>query len=409
MKYQSVMENLMCELNDQEGVLSLIMCEQTKYTNSSYTVGVFEVLQSLRKDKFLCDINIETNVNTIIAAHKIVLISASPYFHKMFTNFSNINLNHIIISELDSTIIEILINYIYSGEIIVSKDNVKVLLAAANLLQLDYVKNICAEFLQTQLDPSNCIGIKAFADLYNCMELSTSCQTFIKNRFLEVTDKDEFLSLNSVDVINLISCNNIFVPQEENVFECVMNWVKHDLNSRKDFLPELMEHVRLPLISKHYFVNKVIDEPLLKCSPKCQFFINEASTFHLIKQVQPFKVLETIQCKPRKSIGFEKVFLLYSLQEKVGGLTYWDQTNLMSAPTTTNCYITGCLTVINDQFVLAMGGVNLRSSFQCVEMLDVTSPSPCWIPMMSMLVSRQDFGVGTLDNCVYAVSYTNIL
>jgi len=39
----------MCELNDQEGVLSLIMCEQTKYTNSSYTVGVFEVLQSLRK------------------------------------------------------------------------------------------------------------------------------------------------------------------------------------------------------------------------------------------------------------------------------------------------------------------------------------------------------------------------
>jgi len=74
----------------------------------------------------LCDINIETNVNTIIAAHKIVLISASPYFHKMFTNFSNINLNHIIISELDSTIIEILINYIYSGEIIVSKDNVKV-------------------------------------------------------------------------------------------------------------------------------------------------------------------------------------------------------------------------------------------------------------------------------------------
>jgi len=123
------------------------------------------------------------------------------------------------------------------------------LLAAANLLQLDYVKNICAEFLQTQLDPSNCIGIKAFADLYNCMELSTSCQTFIKNRFLyvykyirlnflitsinyinlkkinfrEVTDKDEFLSLNSVDVINLISCNNIFVPQEENVSKQINN------------------------------------------------------------------------------------------------------------------------------------------------------------------------------------------
>jgi len=62
----------------------------------------------------------------------------------------------------------------------------KVLLAAANCLQLDYVRNVCAEFLQTRLDASNCLGIKAFADLYGCMKLSTSSQTFIKNRFLYV-------------------------------------------------------------------------------------------------------------------------------------------------------------------------------------------------------------------------------
>jgi len=62
----------------------------------------------------------------------------------------------------------------------------KVLLAAANLLQLDYVKNVCAQFLQTQLDASNCLGIKAFADSYDCMELSTSSRTYIKNRFLYV-------------------------------------------------------------------------------------------------------------------------------------------------------------------------------------------------------------------------------
>jgi len=66
----------------------------------------------------------------------------------------------------------------------------------------------------------------------------------------------------------------------------------------------------------------------------------------------------------------------------------------------------GYLTVINDQFVLAMDGVYLGSNCQLVEMLDVSSQSPCWIPMMNMLVNRTFFGVGLLDNCVYAVSHT---
>lgn len=33
-----------------------------------------------------------------------------------------------------------------------------------------------------------------------------------------------------------------------------------------------MEHVRLPLISKEYLLEKVIDEPLLKSCPKCKYF-----------------------------------------------------------------------------------------------------------------------------------------
>jgi len=57
-------------------------------------------------------------------------------------------------------------------------------LVAADLLQLDYVKQACFEFLQKQLDPSNCLGIKVFADLHNCIELLSICEAFIKKQFL---------------------------------------------------------------------------------------------------------------------------------------------------------------------------------------------------------------------------------
>lgn len=60
----------------------------------------------------------------------------------------------------------------------------KVLLPAAKILQLDYVINACVEYLQTSLDTSNCLSIKAFADLHNCMELMSSSEEFINKYFL---------------------------------------------------------------------------------------------------------------------------------------------------------------------------------------------------------------------------------
>ena len=74
----------------------------------------------------LCDIELKTDDGTIVFAHKNVLVSASPYFHKMFTTLDECNTNLVNITELDSTVLQLLINYIYTGEILVTKKNVKV-------------------------------------------------------------------------------------------------------------------------------------------------------------------------------------------------------------------------------------------------------------------------------------------
>jgi len=59
-----------------------------------------------------------------------------------------------------------------------------VLLPAANILQLDYVNGVCAEFLQKQLNPSNCLSINAFAELHKCAKLLSCSEIFIKKQFL---------------------------------------------------------------------------------------------------------------------------------------------------------------------------------------------------------------------------------
>lgn len=57
------------------------------------------------------------------------------------------------------------------------------LLPAANLLQLVEVEEACCDFLQTQLHPTNSLGISAFADLHNCKELYNCATQYTEQHF----------------------------------------------------------------------------------------------------------------------------------------------------------------------------------------------------------------------------------
>lgn len=57
------------------------------------------------------------------------------------------------------------------------------------------------------------------------------------------------------------------------VFECVMSWVSGDLANREQYLAELMEYVRLPLLSQDYLIQRVEEEPLLKQDAQCMYLL----------------------------------------------------------------------------------------------------------------------------------------
>lgn len=43
-------------------------------------------------------------------------------------------------------------------------------------------------------------------------------------------------------------------PRVWQVFEAMISWIKHDKPARLEHMPKLMEHVRLPLLSRDYLV-----------------------------------------------------------------------------------------------------------------------------------------------------------
>uniref|UniRef100_A0A8D2MA63 BTB domain-containing protein n=1 Tax=Zonotrichia albicollis TaxID=44394 RepID=A0A8D2MA63_ZONAL len=146
----------------------------------------FVCMNRMRQRGLLCDIVLHVATKEI-KAHKVVLASCSPYFHAMFTNeMSESRQTHVTLHDIDPQALEQLVQYAYTAEIVVGEGNVQTLLPAASLLQLNGVRDACCKFLLSQLDPSNCLGIRGFADTHSCSDLLKSAHKYVLQHFVEV-------------------------------------------------------------------------------------------------------------------------------------------------------------------------------------------------------------------------------
>lgn len=135
------------------------------------------------RGNLLCDVVLMAD-GLEIPAHRVVLAACSPYFYAMFTgDLAEAHTERIVLQEIDGKALALLVEFMYTAEIQVTEDNVQSLLPAANILQLVEVRDACCDFLQSQLHPSNCLGIRAFADLHACQELLQYAQTYTEQHF----------------------------------------------------------------------------------------------------------------------------------------------------------------------------------------------------------------------------------
>ncbi|CAL4174371.1 unnamed protein product, partial [Meganyctiphanes norvegica] len=336
-------------------------------------------------------------------ARRVILKDQGAYFNEKFFGFEESRQDRIVLQDIDGNALQLLIDYVYTAEVLVTEDNVQVLLPAANLLQLTDVRDACCEFLQSQLHPTNCLGIRAFADLHGCLELLSIAESYVEQHFTEVVECEEFLSLTSQQVIKLISSDRLTTPSEEKVFECVMSWVGAELSSREQQLAELMEYVRLPLLSQDYLIQRVEEEPLLKHDTQCKDYLIEAMKFHLLKGEQK-ALFKSPRTKPRQPVGLPKVLLVVGGQapkaiRSVECYDFKDERWFPVAEMPTRRCRCG-IAVINSK-VYAVGGFNGSLRVRTVDMYDPARDA--WSSCASMEARRSTLGVATLNGCIYAV------
>ena len=144
------------------------------------------------------------------------------------------------IKEIDCECLKLVIDYMYTGEVLITETNVQSLLSTSNLLNISVLKQSCSQFIQSQLDVTNCIGIREFADLHSCQVLLKYADAFIDQYFSQVYQKEEFLNLSVQQITNLVSKDTLAVNSEKIVYDSVIRWMNHDFENRQKHLSKVM-------------------------------------------------------------------------------------------------------------------------------------------------------------------------
>ncbi len=253
---------------DSSGVPETRLFQMNEHCNDS-----FVVMNQLRREGRLCDITFRIGAHTFIA-HRIVLASVSPYLQAMFTcGMKESSQDEIELRDIEPQAMAALIDYAYTGEVLVTIDNVQDLLPAAGILQLKDLKAACCSFLSEHMDTSNCLGIKQFADLHSCPELILKANRFIMRKFNEVAKQEEFLQLPHGVLRELLDNDHLHVETELQVFKAFITWVNHDLTSRAADAYDLLDAIRVPLLPKEFWEQAFENEPLFQESRECHAFL----------------------------------------------------------------------------------------------------------------------------------------
>ncbi|NXW41913.1 KLHL4 protein, partial [Nyctiprogne leucopyga] len=367
---------------------------------TNHAEQTFRKMENYLQQKQLCDVLLIVG-DQKIPAHRLVLSAVSDYFAAMFTNdVREAKQEEIKMEGVDPDALKALVRYAYTGILELKEDTIESLLAAACLLQLTQVIEVCCNFLMKQLHPSNCLGIRSFGDAQGCTELLKVAHTYTMEHFTEVIKNQEFLLLPANEIAKLLSSDDINVPDEEAIFQALMMWVRHDLQNRQRDLGMLLSYIRLPLLPPQLLAD-LENSPMFADDLECQKLLMEAMKYHLLPERR--SMMQSPRTKPRKST----VGALYAVggMDATKGTTTIEKYDLrtnswVQIGTMNGRRLQFGVAVIDNKLYIVGGRDGLKTS----NIVECFNPvSKVWTIMPPMSTHRHGLGVAMLEGPMYAV------
>ena len=198
----------------------------------SHIYELSQALNNLRKQSQLCDITINISGRSF-QAHKNVLAACSSYFMAMFTSgFKESSQSEISIDE-DPEVFEVLLEFIYTGEMAITLESAYSILEIACYMQFVDASKQAARFVQDKMGhkfkPNEKLSITDIFKIYelarphdHLWELTNFMEKILCKHFQELKSSDVFLETASADFLkHFLQCDHLSSEDEETKVSCV--------------------------------------------------------------------------------------------------------------------------------------------------------------------------------------------
>lgn len=382
-----------------------VSSENYNYVSIEHADTSFPVFRELWENNQVCDVTLILGEQKF-TAHRVILCATIPYFYAMFTNDlaerTKTEVELQTNDSLDAEAFQSLLHYAYTGSITINSANVQSILIGASFLGLTNVQQACADYLKIRLNVSNVLNIKGFANALGCETLVVASKRFIHRHFEAISKTTDFLNLDYEEVVDIIRKDELNINGEEIVFDAIISWTKMDITKREQYLPSILSHVRLPLLSPEYLTDNVMTEKLIRNSLQCRDLVDEAKDYHLMPQRR--ELMQRFRTRPR--FGNHIQGLIYA----VGGLTKnGDSMSTVEVydPHTKRWRIAESMTMLRsrvgvavlDGKLYAIGGYNGKERLNTLEVYD--SRMKRWTKVTSMCYRRSAVGATSLNGYLY--------
>jgi len=239
--------------------------------------------QDFRLDGHFCDVTLRTDApnGRLFRAHRAVLCAVSNYFHALFLGcWRNTDKNVIILPGITDEMLDILLEYAYNREVCITAENVHELLPAADQFNIEGIVFKCCKFLEENLEPENCIGVRKYAKMYFCTKLEEAALSYILEHFETIianSESEEYNGLSCEELEELFGYDELNIRSEEHAFEAIVKWISIEPDSRSQDMTRLLAKLRLGLMDTDYFMHHVRNHEYVKaCGDTIRPLIRDA-------------------------------------------------------------------------------------------------------------------------------------
>ncbi|CAL1283039.1 unnamed protein product [Larinioides sclopetarius] len=215
-----------------------------------------------------CDAILKTEDGCSYKVHRVILSKYSSYFRALFLfDGCDKTKGDYSLPWFSGKTVKKILQYLYSGKIILEADDIVELLLASDYFLLDDLLLKCQSFAKEQLCLTNCVRIFVASHVNDRLGLYKSSRRFIRVNFSKLVDQpiNEIPDIPFELIRVLLEDDSLNVPDETYILRAVEQWVGSS-SERLRTVQELLSTIRFPT-QNNEFIQYLLKSYILRKNP----------------------------------------------------------------------------------------------------------------------------------------------